>query len=63
MRFLFRANDYSINFCSSDYNVMLLNNVAVGEAYETFYNDPTLDCPPDGYDSVSQAHSSGGESG
>ena len=42
---------------------MLLNNVAVGEAYETLYNNPALVLPPDGYDSVSQAHSSGGELG
>ena len=61
--FLFRANDYSRNICSSSYKVMLLNTVAVGKAYETYHNKPTLVCPPKGRNSVSQAHFSDGEAG
>ena len=42
---------------------MLLNNVAVGKAYETFHNKPTLVRPPNGCDSVRHAHFSGSELG
>ena len=40
---------------------MLLNSVAVGKAYETYHNKPTLVCPPKGCDSVRQLHSLRGE--
>ena len=56
---LFRAGSYSTNLHSSDYKVILLNNVAVGNTYEAYYNKPTLVCPPWGYDSVRQLHFSG----
>ena len=42
---------------------MLLNNVAVGKAYETYHNKPTLVRPPHGCDSVRQAHFSNRELG
>jgi len=38
-------------------------DVAVGKAYETYHNKPTLVCPPKGCNSVRGTHFSGGENG